>query len=258
MKNKGLIGFLIIICFFILLDFLIVDKFNKVEDENNRIFLVSNIENLQIVKNSNLKISGDYLVGFNLDKNQYEAIYIDGNLSLVNDKEYSNAKYYKQKDYNLYISLLESNFNIKIDEYFKINSNDIKTNITKSAKDIYKRSLSNINNMKLVLDGNLKMYLPSDNYKWLRLLNYYNIGTNKTINKKILKDSIEQIKEIPNYKQGFYLSFFDVYYPKLDCKDFVCTYQNNDINEVEKTFKNNVVADIDYKKLDFTKLKYIK
>ncbi len=210
MKNKGLISFILIISFFVLLDFLIINDFKSKEEESNRTFLISNVENLQEVKNYKLDIKGDYLVNFNLDENLYDIIPIKEDYLLIDDKEYAEAKFYKEKDYNKYVNIVENNFDVKIDEYFNVLTDDVITNIDEEGKSIYKTSLKNINDMLLALDGNIKLYTPKDNEKWLRVLNTFNIDTNKIFNKKILKESSIKIKEDLNYKEKFYFSFVNI------------------------------------------------
>ncbi len=210
MKNKGLISFILIISFFILLDFLIINDFKNKEEESNRIFLISNVENLQAVKKSKLDINGDYLVNFNLDENLYDAIAIKGDYLLIDNNEYAEAKFYKEKDYNKYVNVIENNFDVKIDEYFNVLKDDIITNVSEEGKIIYNTSFKNINDMLLALEGNIKLYTPKDNKKWLRVLNTFNIDTNKIFNKKILKESSIKIKEDLDYKEKFYLSFINL------------------------------------------------
>lgn len=208
MKNKGLITLLLILSFFALLDFLIIDNFKDKEDSNNRVFVISNIENIKIIKNSNLDLSGDYLVKFNLDKNIYDAQALNDDLILLNDNEYAESKFYKDKDYNLYLNLIAKNFDVKIDEYFNVQNDNVITNVSEEGKEVYNSSLSNIKEMKNSLEGNFKSYDPNDNTKWLRVLDTFDIDTNKVFNKKILKDLSKEVKTIDNYNEKFYLSFF--------------------------------------------------
>lgn len=208
MKNKGLITLLLILSFFALLDFLIIDNFKDKEDSNNRVFVISNIENIKIIKNSNLDLSGDYLVKFNLDKNIYDAQSLNDDLILINDNEYAESKFYKDKDYNLYLNLIAKNFDVKIDEYFNVQNDNVITNVSEEGKEVYNSSISNIKEMKSALEGNFKSYDPNDNTKWLRVLDTFDIDTNKVFNKKILKDLSKEVKTIDNYNEKFYLSFF--------------------------------------------------
>lgn len=208
MKNKGLITLLLILSFFALLDFLIIDNFKDKEDSNNRVFVISNIENIKIIKNSNLDLSGDYLVKFNLDENIYDAQKLNDDLILINDNEYAESKFYKDKDYNLYLNLIAKNFDVKIDEYFNVQNDNVITNVSEEGKEVYNSSISNIKEMKSALEGNFKSYDPNDNTKWLRVLDTFDIDTNKVFNKKILKDLSKEVKTIDNYNEKFYLSFF--------------------------------------------------
>ncbi len=208
MKNKGLITLLLILSFFALLDFLIIDNFKDKEDSNNRVFVISNIENIKIIKNSNLDLSGDYLVKFNLDKNIYDVQALNDDLILINDNEYAESKFYKDKDYNLYLNLIAKNFDVKIDEYFNVQNDNVITNVSEEGKEVYNSSISNIKEMKSALEGNFNSYDPNDNTKWLRVLDTFDIDTNKVFNKKILKDLSKEVKTIDNYNEKFYLSFF--------------------------------------------------
>ncbi len=208
MKNKGLITLLLILSFFALLDFLIIDNFKDKEDSNNRVFVISNIENIKIIKNSNLDLSGDYLVKFNLDENIYDAQKLNDDLILINDNEYAESKFYKEKDYKLYLNLIAKNFDVKIDEYFNVQNDNVITNVSEEGKEVYNSSLSNIKEMKNSLEGNFKSYDPNDNTKWLRVLDTFDIDTNKVFNTKILKNLSKEVKTIDNYNEKFYLSFF--------------------------------------------------
>ncbi len=208
MKNKGLILLFLIISFFALLDFLIVDNFKEKEEYNNRIFLINNIENTKFIKDLKLNLSGDYLVNFNLDKNLYDAKKIEDDFILKNKNEYAEAKYYKEKDYNLYLNLIESNFEVKIDEFFNAQTDDITSNIAGEGKEVYNKSFLNIKDMKKTLEGDFKSYDPNDNIKWLRVLKKFDINTNEVFNKKILKELSKEVKETNDYEQKFYLSFF--------------------------------------------------
>ncbi len=229
MKNKGLISLILILAFFALLDFLIIDKFKGEEEKNNRVFLISNIENLELTKGLEDNIEGDYLVKFNFEDNLYTISKIEDDMILIDGQEYAETNFYKEDDYNKYIHLLENNLDVKINEYFNVLPNNIITNVSEEGKEVYSSSKKNINDMLNTLNGNTKSYNPEDNTKWLRVLNGFDIDTNKTFNKKILKESAIKIKENKNYKEKFYFSFIE----QEEIKD-----SKSDLSELNYVGKN--------------------
>lgn len=223
MKNKGLIFIILVVLFFGFIFFFSVNKEKEKEQEENRILLITNMENY-----NDLGILGDYLVKVNFDKNSYKLYPLEKNLVLENDGDHDFAKKYKEEDFDLYVKLLENNFDIKINEFIKFEKKGIKTNINKEIKPLYLKSLSKFKEIKDVLEGNYKNYNPQDNQIYLRIFSYFSIDTNGIFNKKILKENANKIVNHPSYEKEFYLSLLEFEKIKLHCQKDYCIYEKKE------------------------------
>ncbi|MFV0288169.1 MAG: hypothetical protein ACK5HR_01775 [Mycoplasmatales bacterium] len=230
------------------------------EYSRNRVLLINNIENSNIVKDNNINIKGDYLVGFNGIDNIFNMIYLNQSLTLFDeqDKEFASYAYYLAQDYDKFLNILGELYDEPIVDYINFaNGNDIKTNIDKSQQDKYQETLEVIFDINATVQGDGNFYNVDYNNEWLRLFESFSIDTGKLMNKDIINKNIKEIKETELYQQKFLSTFFKIYVPYIECTADYCKYNENNIDKIEELFNKNLKMKIDYNFLnikDYTKI----
>lgn len=230
---------LLIILIFALIIFLSLDIQSDHQELENRIVLVSDVENSKQVTSIFPNAAGDYLVGYNYKDNLYNAMQINSYLTLLDDNFYDYAKNIKNDDYKKYIKDIDNTFGVKINEYFRFLENDkVDTNIDDSAKIYYQHSKNQIQKLYTSIKKDISMYDPEDNNQWLRIAEQFNYETNGEMDKSINTTLINKLTKYStkNLNKGMFLSFVNVYNPMLDCSDDICKYSEDSYKDMETNF----------------------
>ncbi len=183
----------------------------------------------------------NYYGVFNVNQSRIKLMNLDDKLNLSSGKKIS-----EYTEITEFVEAVESELNVKIDDYFQFNDDKLaKSNLTVESEAYYEKLQKMYDDLTLLLAGELK-YHPQYNVPLVRIVKNKYPGDSGEINRKKVRKLQEEKLSKKEIDQGFY----DIKIPEVICDEQdVCQFPDYSIKPIVSSMNSGTKHKINVENL---------